>query len=94
MNAPITLGWIWAILPGSREWALFALVAVVLFGRSPALRKRVVRWGRPWRNGVANGNGGEARGYDGRTLILVAVVSAAFAAWFATWMTLGQRLPP
>lgn len=90
MNIPITMGWVWAILPGSREWALLALVALVLFGRSPGLRRRVARWGRPWRDGGKD----ERKGYDNLTLILVAVVSAAFAAWLATWMTLGQRLPP
>ncbi|WP_435016601.1 hypothetical protein TA3x_004174 [Tundrisphaera sp. TA3] len=86
MNIPMIWGWIWAILPGSREWALMAIVTLVLFGRSPSLRRRAVRWARPWRDGD--------RIPETRTLILVAVVTAALTASLMTWMQSGPPRTP
>lgn len=78
--------WVGAILPGLREWFLLLGLAVVLFGRSPRLRRRTVRWLRPWREGQGPRHLGP--------LVVVALVSAAITALLMTWFHQGLRPLP
>ena len=98
MIPPIPMGWLWGLLPGPREWALVALVAFALYGRSETARRGFARAFRPWTTRPAS------TGADGRSapawlgdrwfLVVAASAAAAVAAWVVTWMTIVHRPGP
>ncbi len=85
----------WGFLPGPREWALLALVVVALYGRSETARRGFARAVRPWTTRPDRAGGGTKLGLSGDRwfLLVVAVASAAVAAWVVTWITVAYRPP-
>jgi hypothetical protein len=95
MTNPAVLGWLWGLLPGTREWLLVALVVVALYGRSSLVRQGVARLVRPWKTRSSGTNRPPKSAWlaDHWFLLFAAIASSSVAAWIVTWMILAHRPP-
>ena len=78
MNPACWLVWFALGVPAPLEMLILVGLALVFFGRSPTLTRRVGRWLRPWRE--------DQHPTNLQPLVVVAVVSAAVTALLMLWI--------